>query len=92
MKVLKAAAVVAGSLTLAGAAAPAFAAGPGDLPPMSLNGALDTLTSQPTLDVNPVDTNLLDPSRKDNAIGTVTEATQGLNSGGSLLGGLPTGR
>jgi hypothetical protein len=92
MKVLKAAAVVAGSLTLAGAAAPAFAAGPSELPPMSLNGALDTITSQPTLDVNPVGSNLLDPSRKDNAVSTVTGATQGLGSGGGLLGGVPVGK
>ncbi|MFE1952977.1 MULTISPECIES: hypothetical protein [Streptomyces] len=93
MKVLKAAAVVAGSLTLAGAAAPAFAADATPaMPPMSLNGAVNEITSQPTLDVEPVNTNLLDPKRQDNAIGTVTTAAQALNSGGGLLGGVPVGK
>ncbi|MFI7010349.1 hypothetical protein [Streptomyces sp. NPDC050145] len=93
MKVLKAAAVVAGSLTLAGAAAPAFAADAAPaMPPMSLNGALNEITSQPTLDVQPVNTNLLDPKRQDNAIATVTGAAQGLNAPGGLLGGVPVGK
>ncbi|WP_372344232.1 hypothetical protein [Streptomyces sp. KL116D] len=91
MKALKAAAVVAGSLVIAGAAAPAFAS---DLTPMSLNGALDTITSQPTLDVKPVDTNLLDP-KSDGLVDTVKGAADGLDTGGAaeapagLLGGLP---
>ena len=94
MKSLKAAAVVAGSLTLAGAAAPAFAS---DLTPMSLNGAVDTITSQSTIDASPVDSNLLDPKNDDGALGTVSHAVNGLNGGGSgapsgLLGGLPVGQ
>jgi len=46
MKSLKAAVVVAGSVVLAGVAAPAFAA-PADLTPTSLNGAVDTLARGP---------------------------------------------
>lgn len=95
MKAMKAAAVVAGSMMIAGAAAPAFAS---DLTPTSLNGALDTITSQPTLDVQPVDTNLLDPKNDNGVVGTVTDAAHGLNAGGAgapagdLLGGLPVGQ
>lgn len=90
MKVLKAAAVVAGSMALAGAAAPAFAS---DLAPMSLNGALDAIASQKTLDAKAVDTNLLDPKRDgggavDGATGQVQKGTQ---APGNLLGGLPLG-
>ena len=40
MKSLKAAAVVAGSLAIAGAAAPAFAYSPADVTPTSLTGAV----------------------------------------------------
>ncbi|MFD8572917.1 hypothetical protein [Streptomyces sp. NPDC057694] len=91
MKSLKAAAVIAGSMVIAGAAAPAFAS---DLTPMSLNGALDTIASQPTLDAQPVSSNLLDP--KGGAVDTVTGAADQLNPGGAaapgdLLGGLPLG-
>ncbi|WP_306318479.1 MULTISPECIES: hypothetical protein [unclassified Streptomyces] len=94
MKSLKAAAVVAGSIAIAGAAAPAFAS---DLTPMSLNGAVDTVTSQSTLDVSPVDSNMLDPKNDDGAVSTVTGAVNGLNNGGSdapgsMLGGLPVGQ
>ncbi|MET9497140.1 hypothetical protein [Streptomyces sp. NPDC006552] len=98
MKALKAAAVVAGSLVIAGATAPAFAS---DMPPMSLNGgvsdALTTITNQPTL-ASPVDTNLLDPKHEKGLVGTVTGVTEGLNAKGTagapagLLGGLPLGR
>ena len=92
MKALKVAAVVAGSVVIAGAAAPAFAS---ELPPMSLNGALDTITSQPTLDVQPLNTNLLDPKHDNGVVDTVTGAADSLNPGGAaeaptnLLGGLP---
>ncbi|MCX3059434.1 hypothetical protein [Streptomyces beihaiensis] len=93
MKAMKAAAVVAGSMVIAGAAAPAFAS---DLTPMSLNGALDTITSQSTLDAAPVDSNLLDPKNDGGVVGTVSKAAHGVNPGGanaagSLLGGLPVG-
>ncbi|WP_338698118.1 hypothetical protein V2W30_19025 [Streptomyces sp. Q6] len=91
MKALKAAAVVAGSMVIAGAAAPAFAS---DLTPTSLNGALDTIASQPTLDVQPLDSNLLDP-KGNGVVDTVTGAADGLNPADAagaptdLLGGLP---
>ncbi|MFI7388371.1 hypothetical protein [Streptomyces sp. NPDC049813] len=101
MKALKAAAVVAGSLVIAGATAPAFAS---DMPPMSLNGglndALTTITNQPTL-ASPVDTNLLDPKHEKGLVGTVSGVTKGLDAHGAdgavggpakLLGGLPLGR
>ncbi|NUO41269.1 MAG: hypothetical protein HOV82_04445, partial [Streptomyces sp.] len=45
MKSLKAAAVVAGSVALASAAAPAFAYSTADVTPTSLTGAVNTLTS-----------------------------------------------
>ncbi|WP_156727995.1 hypothetical protein [Streptomyces apocyni] len=92
MKALKAAAVVAGSLVISGAAAPAFAS---DLTPSSLNGALNTVTSQGLKDVQgPVHTDALDPSNSNSVLNTVTGATGDLEVGGpnsptSLLGGLP---
>lgn len=91
MKPLKAAAVVAGSMVIAGAAAPAFAA---DLTPTSLNGALDTVASKP-LDASPLATNALDPDNTESAVKTVKGAADSLNGGsgasgpGQLLGGLP---
>lgn len=101
MKALKAAAVAAGSLVLAGAAAPAFAADTSDLPPMSLNGglndALTQITNTPSLS-SPVDTNLLDPKHEKGLVGTLTGATKVLNPGSApgapsgLLGGLPLGK
>ncbi|MEV0171932.1 hypothetical protein AB0I00_12550 [Streptomyces sp. NPDC050803] len=90
MKSLKAAAVVAGSLAIAGAAAPAFAYDTADLTPTSLNGAVNTLTKGP-LDVMPVQnqSNALDTENKDSVLNTVKGATTALNSSGGLLGGLP---
>ncbi|MCZ4515677.1 hypothetical protein O3Q52_47745 [Streptomyces sp. ActVer] len=94
MKSLKAAAVVAGSLVIAGAAAPAFAA---DLTPSSLNGGLDSaltaLTNEP-VDAMPLQSqsNALDTSNKDSVLNTVDGATKALNSAEGptgLLGGLP---
>ncbi|NEA61420.1 hypothetical protein [Streptomyces sp. SID12488] len=93
MKSLKAAAVVAGSLVIAGAAAPAFAYDTADLTPTSLNGAVNTLTKGP-LDpeqLQPLQhqSNALDTENKDSALSTVKGATTALNSTGGLLGGLP---
>ncbi|MFJ5773449.1 hypothetical protein [Streptomyces sp. NPDC093094] len=93
MKSLKAAAVVAGSLALAGAAAPAFAHSTADLTPTSLNGAVNTLTSgnlQPA-DVMPLQhqSDALNTENKDSVLNTVKGATTALNAGGGLLGGLP---
>ncbi|MEU3981355.1 hypothetical protein AB0F77_14735 [Streptomyces sp. NPDC026672] len=94
MKSLKAAAVVAGSVALAGVAAPAFAAhSAADLTPSSLNGAVDTLTSTPlTLDdVMPLQhqSNALDTENKDSVLHTVKGTTGALNQHAPLLGGLP---
>jgi hypothetical protein len=93
MKSLKAAAVVAGSLVIAGAAAPAFAYDAADLTPTSLNGAVDTLAKGP-LDVDQLQplqhqSNALDTENKDSVLNTVKGATTALNSNGGLLGGLP---
>ncbi|MFI5871800.1 hypothetical protein ACIBAH_05035 [Streptomyces sp. NPDC051445] len=92
MKSLKAAAVVAGSMVLAGAAAPAFAT-PADLTPTSLNGAVDTLARGPiTLeDAMPLQhqSDALDTENKDSVLSTVKGATGALNSHNPLLGGLP---
>ncbi|MEG3628713.1 hypothetical protein [Streptomyces poriticola] len=92
MKSLKAAAVVAGSLAAAGAAAPAFAYDTADLTPTSLNGAVNTLTKGP-VDVMPLQqqSDALDTENKDSALHTVKGATERLNAAGSLLGGLPLG-
>ncbi|MEV6193404.1 hypothetical protein AB0M19_13515 [Streptomyces sp. NPDC051920] len=97
MKSLKAAAAVAGSLVVAGAAAPAFAAGASDLTPSSLNGALETLTSQRSLSVQDAlplqhQSNALDTENKDSVLSGVNGATKTLNTTASpaqLLGGLP---
>ncbi|MFH0174755.1 hypothetical protein ACIA6D_38205 [Streptomyces cacaoi] len=92
MKSLKAAAVVAGSMVLAGAAAPAFAT-PADLTPTSLNGAVDTLTRGPInlKDAMPVQhqSDALDTENKDSVLSTVKGATGALNTHNALLGGLP---
>jgi hypothetical protein len=93
MKPMKVAAVVAGSVMALGAAAPAFAADAQT--PSSLNGALDTLTSQGLNDVKPVNTNALDTKNDGSLVNAVKDAADGLknaNTGGSLLGGLPLGK
>jgi hypothetical protein len=92
MKSLKAAAVVAGSLALAGAAAPASAQDTADLTPMSLNGAVNTLTNNP-LGSSPLQhSNALDTENKHSVLNAVNGVTRALNSAGGpaqLLGGLP---
>ncbi|WP_328871484.1 hypothetical protein OHT76_15930 [Streptomyces sp. NBC_00287] len=92
MKSLKAAAVVAGSLVVAGAAAPAFAHSTADLTPTSLTGAVNTLTSGrlTPADAMPLQhqSDALDTENKDSVLNTVKGATTALNQGG-LLGGLP---
>ncbi|MFJ1804843.1 MULTISPECIES: hypothetical protein [unclassified Streptomyces] len=92
MKSLKAAAVVAGSMVLAGVAAPAFAT-PADLTPTSLNGAVDTLARGPINlnDAMPLQhqSEALDTENKDSVLSTVKGATGALNSHNPLLGGLP---
>lgn len=92
MKSLKAAAVVAGSLVLAGAAAPAFAYNSADLTPTSLNGAVNALTRGP-IDVMPLQhqSDALDTENKGSVLNTVKGATQDLNNDGGIAGVLPVG-
>jgi hypothetical protein len=93
MKSLKAAAVVAGSVALAGIAAPAFAHNTADLTPTSLNGAVNTLTKGPLTvdDAMPLQhqSNALDTENKGSVLNTVKGATSALNQHNPLLGGLP---
>ena len=93
MKSLKAAVVVAGSLVLAGAASPAFAHGPADPTPNSLDGAWHTLTGgRGTLaDAMPFQrqSHVLDTENKNSLLHTVNDASDTLNTRGSLLGGMP---
>ncbi|WP_435270315.1 hypothetical protein [Streptomyces sp. 1222.5] len=92
MKSLKAVVVVAGSVALAGAAAPAFASTAHDLPPMSLNGGLASIAEHPPTvqDLMPLQhqSDALDTENKDSVLSTVKDATTTLNKPG-LLGGLP---
>ncbi|MEU4151175.1 hypothetical protein [Streptomyces sp. NPDC026659] len=92
MKSLKAAAVLAGSVALAGAAAPAFAY-TGDLTPSSLNGAVDQVAKGglTVRDVMPLQhqSNALDTENKASALNAVNGATTALNQPDQLLGGLP---
>ncbi|MFF3610427.1 hypothetical protein [Streptomyces sp. NPDC002580] len=97
MKSLKAAAVVAGSMVIAGAAAPAFAAGASGVTPSSLNGALESVTSQRSVslqDALPLQhqSNALDTENKKSPLSSVNGAAKSLNAVGGpaqLLGGLP---
>ncbi|MFF9162634.1 hypothetical protein ACF081_20620 [Streptomyces longwoodensis] len=90
MKSLKAAAAVAGTVALAGAATPAFAYDTAELTPTSINGAWNTLTKGP-IDLMPVrhQSDALDTENKDSALSTVNSATDALNAHNPLLGGLP---
>ncbi|MFF0464343.1 hypothetical protein [Streptomyces mexicanus] len=91
MNSLKAAAVLAGSLVAAGAAAPAFAYDAADVTPTSLNGAVNSLTKGP-IDVMPVrhQTDALDTEKKGSLLNRVNSTTKNLNDGAApLLGGLP---
>ncbi|MEV0978210.1 hypothetical protein [Streptomyces sp. NPDC049915] len=104
MKSLKAAAVVAGSLALAGAAAPAFAVGGADLAPSNLNGTLHKLTGGPVTTQNVLPVNghsvqnvlpvkghsvVLDTEKKDSVLGALKGAATSVSERGGLLGGLP---
>jgi hypothetical protein len=93
MKSLKAAAVVAGSVALAGFAAPAFASDNADLTPASLNSAVDTITRSPlTLDqAVPLkhQSDALDTENKRSVLNKVKKTTAAVNQHNPLLGGLP---
>ncbi|MEV0121203.1 hypothetical protein AB0I16_06520 [Streptomyces sp. NPDC050703] len=91
MKAMKAAAVLAGSLVIAGSAAPAFA---GTQAPSRLNGGLDDLASKGLEAATPVGTNMLNPENSDSMANTVKGVVRGLSSEGpgKLIGGLPAGK
>ncbi|HEY8985142.1 MAG TPA: hypothetical protein VIU15_36895 [Streptomyces sp.] len=93
MKSLKVAAVVAGTVALAGVAAPAFAHTPADLTPTSLTGAVNTLTSGGLTadDVMPLQhqNDSLNTENADSPLSTVKQAAGALNTHNPLLGGLP---
>ncbi|MCX4998181.1 hypothetical protein OG739_13880 [Streptomyces longwoodensis] len=89
MKSLKAAAVVAGTVALAGAAVPAFAQDSADPTPLGLDGVVSTLNQGP-VDVMPLrhESNALDTENPGSPLSTLKGATAALNKG-PLLGGLP---
>ncbi len=93
MKSLKAVAVIAGSLVAASATAPAFANDTSNLTPTSLNGALETVAAQKTLDISPLhhQSDALDTENEDSVLSTVKGAAATLDQHGGparLLGGL----
>jgi len=98
MKSLKVGAVVAGSMAIVGAAAPAFANDASDLAPTSLNGALDTVAErvgENLSDVQPLHTDMLDTTNEDSLAGAVQSTVDNVNEAGvpgGLLGGLPLQR
>ncbi|AIR98455.1 hypothetical protein [Streptomyces glaucescens] len=93
MKSLKAAAVVAGSMLLAGAASPAFAQDTAEIPSSSVDGAWHTLTSGRVslADAMPFQhqSTALDTENRNSLLHTVNDASDTLNSRTSLLGGMP---
>ncbi|MBM7173172.1 hypothetical protein JQK87_33250 [Streptomyces sp. G44] len=92
MKALKAAAVLAGSIAIAGSAAPAFAGG---LTPTSLTTEVESLATQPLLDPEPRDGNLIDTKKGASVVNTVSDAAGNVNTTGGpakLIGGLPAAR
>ncbi|MET8580923.1 hypothetical protein ABZX39_08535 [Streptomyces collinus] len=93
MKSLKAAAVLAGSVALAGVAAPAFAHTTAELTPTSLNGAVDSITrgGLTVKDVVPLQqqSHALDTENADSVLHSVKGATAAVNQHNPLLGGLP---
>ncbi|KOV58319.1 hypothetical protein [Streptomyces sp. MMG1121] len=93
MKSLKAAAVVAGSVALVGAAAPAFAYNAADVTPTSLNGAVSQLAKGPVTlhDAMPLQhqSDALNTENKGSLLNTVKGATTALNQRSPMLGGLP---
>lgn len=88
MKSLKAAAVVTGSLIIAGAAAPAFAQGTTEVVHKNLNNAVNTLNKGPVR-AQPLEGDVLDAKKKKEALlNTVDRTSTALGNGTPLLGGL----
>ncbi|MGA5440483.1 hypothetical protein ACPCKW_13280 [Streptomyces griseoincarnatus] len=92
MNPLKTAAVVAGTVIVAGAAAPAYAHGGNDVSRVGLNTVTDTLAE--TGDEAPLQrqADKLGITQKSTVGKTVQKSEQGLSSSGALLGGLPVNR
>ncbi|MET8566722.1 hypothetical protein [Streptomyces sp. NPDC004783] len=89
MKSLKTAAVVAGSVVIAGFAAPAFALSADDVSRAGLSGVTDTLAQGSGGDVPLQEqTEKLGLSKKGSVGQTLQSSTNGLQNSGSLLGGL----
>ncbi|GHE49205.1 hypothetical protein GCM10018785_18450 [Streptomyces longispororuber] len=91
MKPLKAAAVLAGSMAVLGAAAPAFAGG---LTPPGLNGGLESLSGQ-SPKAQPLNPGAQETPAKSPVVNVVKQAAEGLTGKGGptqLLGGLPLGK
>ncbi|UUU22194.1 hypothetical protein [Streptomyces sp. DSM 40750] len=89
MKSLKAAAVVTGSLIIAGAAAPAFAQGATDVVHKSLNNAAKALNTGP-VQVQPLKgSDALDVKEKKESLLSAVDRTSTSLGDGTLLGGLP---
>lgn len=92
MKSLKTAVVVAGTVIVAGAGAPAYALGGEDVSRVDLNGVTDTLDQRPG-DDTPLQRQAerLGLTKK-SPVGKTLQSSTGLTNSGSLLGGLPLGR
>ncbi|GAA0921705.1 hypothetical protein [Streptomyces thermoalcalitolerans] len=97
MKSLKAAAVVAGSLIVAGAATPAVAQSSTPVASYNLDGAVNTTTEGTRDAKGPLGTmslkvdsdKVLDTESKGSVLHTVKDTTNTLNDRKPLLGGLP---
>ncbi|OON75376.1 hypothetical protein [Streptomyces tsukubensis] len=93
MKSLKIAAIIAGSLVAAGAAAPAFAA---DLASTGLNGTVDAVSAQSQSATNVVANELLDPKKDNSLPSAIKGATKDLGgkkgTSKNLLGGISLGK
>ncbi|MFZ4155656.1 hypothetical protein [Streptomyces pseudogriseolus] len=92
MNPLKTAAVVAGTVIVAGAAAPAYAHGGNDVSRVGLNTVTDTVAE--TGDEAPLQrqADRLGLTKKSTVGKTVQKSAQGLSGSGALLGGLPVNR
>ncbi|WP_338898229.1 hypothetical protein WBG99_23665 [Streptomyces sp. TG1A-60] len=88
MKSLKAAAVVTGSLIIAGAAAPAFAQNATEVVHKSLNDTVNTLNEGPVR-AQPLKGDVLDAKeKKEVLLKAVDRTSTALGNGTPLLGGL----